>query len=75
MGQQSNEKKPAVAKVLSPSHEGEDTSRLSLTAARGPIGTAPAGPRWPLVLAALAWVAWIGILIALLVSKGGGTAA
>ena len=34
-----------------------------------PAGNAPPLPRWPLVLAALVWVGWLGFLVAMAVVR------
>ncbi len=34
-----------------------------------PIGDAPAIPRWPVVVNAIAWLAWIGFLVAMVASR------
>jgi hypothetical protein len=33
-----------------------------------PCGNSPPLPRWPMVLAAVAWTAWIGFLVAMTVA-------
>ena len=40
-----------------------------------PVGNAPRLPRWPLVLFAVAWVAWVGFLLVVALSDGSGVAA
>ena len=34
-----------------------------------PVGNAPPMPRWPLVVSAIAWLAWVVFLIAMLLSQ------
>ncbi len=34
-----------------------------------PVGNAPPGPRWPLVATGVAWLAWIGFMLAMVVSR------
>ncbi len=34
-----------------------------------PIGDAPSIPRWPVVVNAIAWFAWIGFLVAMVASR------
>jgi len=34
-----------------------------------PVGNAPPMPRWPLVVTAIAWLAWVVFLIAMLASR------
>jgi len=34
-----------------------------------PVGNAPPMPRWPVVVTAIAWLAWVVFLIAMLVSR------
>ncbi len=36
------------------------------------VGTAPSGPRWPVFLSAVAWLAWLIFLAATVVSRAGG---
>ena len=36
-----------------------------------PAGNAPPLPRWPLVLAALLWVGWLGFLVAMALMRTG----
>lgn len=37
------------------------------------VGTAAAGPRWPVILAGLAWLAWLVFLAAIVVSRASGS--
>ncbi len=39
-----------------------------------PIGNAPPLPRWPVVVLGLVWLAWIGCLVAMMVSRMEGSA-
>ena len=34
-----------------------------------PVGNSPPMPRWPLVVSAMAWIAWVVFLIVMLASR------
>ena len=50
-------------------------SRVNWDDSTVPVGNAPPLPRWPVVVAGLAWLAWLVFLIALLISRGGAAGA
>lgn len=35
-----------------------------------PVGNAPPLPRWPLVIAGIAWLAWVAFLVVMMLSRG-----
>jgi len=44
-------------------------SRVNWADPSVPVGNSPPMPRWPVVVTAMAWLAWIVVLIAMLVSR------
>ncbi|MFH1110910.1 MAG: hypothetical protein V1790_17180 [Planctomycetota bacterium] len=60
---------------MSTGHAEQKKSRVNWDDPTVPVGNAPPLPRWPVVVAGLAWLAWLVFLIALLVSRGGAAGA
>jgi hypothetical protein len=54
---------------VSTENENQKKSRVNWDDPSVPVGNAPPMPRWPLVVTAIAWLAWVVFLIAMLVSR------
>ena len=54
---------------MSTENENQKKSRVNWDDPSVPVGNAPPMPRWPLVVSAIAWLAWVVFLIAMLVSR------
>ncbi|MEK7731241.1 MAG: hypothetical protein AAB363_05220, partial [Planctomycetota bacterium] len=54
---------------MSTENENQKKSRVNWDDPSVPVGNAPPMPRWPLVVTAIAWLAWVVFLIAMLVSR------
>ena len=60
---------------MSTENENQKKSRVNWDDPSVPVGNAPPMPRWPLVVTAIAWLAWVVFLIAMLVSRYDAVAA
>jgi len=54
---------------MSTDNKDDKKSRVNWDDPSVPVGNAPPMPRWPLVVTAMAWLAWVVFLIAMLVSR------
>ena len=54
---------------MSTENENQKKSRVNWDDPSVPVGNAPPMSRWPLVVTAIAWLAWVVFLIAMLVSR------
>jgi hypothetical protein len=63
--------RPSTAGAESGSVE-QKKPRVDWTDPRVPIGNAPPLPWWPLAVSGIAWLAWLGFLAAMMLSRGAG---
>jgi hypothetical protein len=54
---------------MSTENENPKKSRVHWDDPSVPVGNAPPMPRWPLVVSAVVWLAWVVFLIVMLVSR------
>ena len=55
--------------VMTTESENQKKTRVNWDDPSVPVGNSPPMPRWPLVVSAMAWIAWVVFLIVMLASR------